>query len=94
MKYYKAKKNYIVRQFADETVLVPMGEQMDINNSLIILNETSVFLWELLSDKKTFEELVTALINEYEAEKEMVTRDVEKFIISLLELNALETVEE
>ena len=40
-------EDFILREIAGEAVLVPVGENTELSNSIISLNETSVFLWKL-----------------------------------------------
>ena len=43
----KLKDGFILRSVAGETVVVPTGDDLDLN-MMITLNETGKFLWEHL----------------------------------------------
>lgn len=93
MKKYKADEEFTARKFVDEVVLVPFGSQMRENNSMIILNETSAFLWNELKEEKSIEQLVSTLKEEYDAEDADVYTDVINIIDSLQKINAVKTIE-
>lgn len=93
MKKYKADEEFTARKFVDEVVLVPFGSQIRENNSMIILNETSAFLWNELKEEKSIEQLVSALKKEYDAEDADVYTDVINFIDFLQKINAVKTIE-
>ena len=46
-KRYCTNEDYILREIAGETILVPTGASADHFNGMLTLNETSRFLWEL-----------------------------------------------
>ncbi len=50
-----------------------------------ILNETACFMYSLLDGKKSKEDIVDKLINEYDIEKEIAIKDVENFLKDLSE---------
>ena len=94
MTYYKAKSEYIIREFLDDTILIPVGSQIIKNNSIIVLNETSLFMWKALSQPKTFDALAQEMMAEYEVEKDVLTPDIKAFIDYLSRFDALEITEE
>lgn len=77
--------SFVLRQIADEYIVVPIGSEADIQNCIIKLNETSAFLWGLLENEKTINELVDSLINEYEIDYDTAKRDVTLFCKNLTE---------
>ena len=76
----KIKKGFVLRQVGSENVVVPVGEMSKIFHGMINLNETGAFLWRFFSEEHTAEEAVQALCNEYEAEREQVEADVNRFV--------------
>ena len=78
----KIRNTYILRNVAGENLVVPIGDSVNFN-SVITLNSTGKFLWELLQDDVTEEILVNALCNEYGIETEIATRDVTAFLEKL-----------
>ena len=58
---------------------VPVGERVNDLHGMIALNETGAFIWKLLEDEKTEEELARALTEEYEVSYEEALEAVKEF---------------
>ncbi len=80
----KIKEGYIVRTVAGSNIVLPIGEQEVKFNGIMTINETGMFLWDLLVLGAEKETLVEAILNEYEVSKEIAERDVDLFIDKLL----------
>ncbi len=76
----KIKKGFVLRVVGGESVVVPVGELSKTFHGMINLNETGAFLWKFFCEEHTIEEAINALSAEYEVEREIVQKDVEKFI--------------
>lgn len=79
----KIKKGFVVRSIAGESVVVALGAASKNFNGIIKLNETGRFLWDILADGATIDELIEKMTAEYEVEPEMAKADIEKFVGSL-----------
>ncbi len=77
----KIKEGFILRQVAGDTVVLPSGD-MDIN-AMITLNETGTFLWQKLEQDTTVDELVAAVLAEYETDEATARAAVEGFVEKL-----------
>lgn len=86
----KIKEGFIKSNLGEECVVVPVGAQTVDFRGLISLNETGEFLWEKLSEERTEQELVDALMNEYDVDKETAEADVNAYIKTLSEKGFLE----
>lgn len=87
----RIKSGFIVREIMDEYIVVPVGQRVTDFNGLITLNESGVLLWNMLKDKECEpSELVDALLEEYEIDRETATTDVGKFITVLKHQELLE----
>ena len=76
----KIKKGFVLRVVGGEHVVVPVGEMSKTFHGMINLNETGAFLWRFFSEEHTVEEAIDALCNEYEADREQVAADVNRFV--------------
>lgn len=85
----KLKDGFIMRTVAGETVVLPTNGVTD-NDMMITLNGTGRFLWERLATGAEKEELVRALLAEYEVTEEKATEGVDAFVSRLRELDFLE----
>lgn len=86
----KIKKGFVLRVVGGESVVVPVGELSKTFHGMINLNETGAFLWKFFSEEHTLEDGVNALCAEYEVEREIAQKDVEKFIEVLSKNSFLE----
>ena len=76
----KIKKGFVLREVGGESVVVPVGEMSKTFHGMINLNETGAFLWRFFSEEHTVEEAIDALCSEYEADREQVEADVNRFV--------------
>ena len=80
----KIKEGFILRDVADKTFVVAVGELSKTFNGIITLNETGKFIWQLLAVGATEEEIIEKLLAECEdAQREVVQKDVKSFIEQL-----------
>ena len=68
----------------------PPQKRAEEFNGMIRLNPTGAFLWELLEKEAEKEELVAALLSEYEIDKETAETDVDRFLSILTDNGILE----
>ncbi len=86
----KIKEGFILKPVADSYIIVPVGNEFVDLNAMITVNETGAFLWELLSDGATKEELTEKMEAEYDAPKSVIEEDVDAFLETLEKNNMLE----
>ena len=86
----KIKQGFMLREVAGNFVVVAVGEASKKFNGVINLNESGAFLWKQLTKEVTKEQLLEALLNEYEVPEEIAKNDIEKFINKLKEADILE----
>ncbi len=58
---------------------VPVGERTRDVHGMIALNETGAFIWERLEKDCTEDEIVAALLDEYEVDRETAADAVSRF---------------
>ena len=80
----KIKDEFILREVAGETVVIPTGETLDLN-MMITLNETGTFLWKQLEQETTEDAVVAALLGEYDVDEEAARTHVAAFVAKLKE---------
>lgn len=85
----KRKENFILRNIGNEHILVPTGAEVVNLNGILVLNETAVYLWEQLSVEKSSEQLINALMDKYEIDKETALNDLNVFVKELTEKGIL-----
>ena len=84
------KKELIKRDVAGDTVLVPVGKTVYDSNGLFILNEVAAFLWDRLESAVSEEELLTAVLAEYEVSEDAARQDLQDFLAELRKMGILD----
>ena len=86
----KIKEYFLLRKVSDCYVVVPVGKATVDFNGMMNLNETGAFLWEKLENDTTKEELLKAMLDEYEVTEDIAKKDIDNFITKLKDGNLLE----
>ncbi len=86
----RIKKELIMREIAGDIILVPVGKTVLENNGLFLLNEVSGDIWKLIVEGKDREEIITAMIDMYDADPEQIRADTEEFLDLLIQKDILE----
>ena len=86
----KVKKDYVLRQVADTWVVLPLGGAAVDFSGMLTLNESGAMLWRVLEQGASREELVAALLDEYEVSRQQAMADVDAFLNKLLQAGCLE----
>ena len=87
----KIKNGFIVKELAGQYVVVALGQASKIFNGIIKLNDSAKFIWDKLAVGAEKEEVVNALLEEYEGvDRATAERDFDKFVNELKGANILE----
>lgn len=86
----KIKNDFVVKEISDSIVVIPVGSQVMDFNGMIKVNETGSFLFNLLKNNVTEEELVKSLISEYDVSENIAKQDVAKFLKKLEDAGVIE----
>lgn len=78
----KLKEGFVLREVAGQTVVLPAGGDLNLN-MMITLNDTGKFLWMLLVNETNEQELVSAILKEYDVDEQTAKSAVENFIATL-----------
>jgi hypothetical protein len=70
----------VTRKTGNEYVLVPITNNIADMNSVFTLNETGAFIWEQIDGKRSVEDIIIELVNEYDIDKQNAESDVFTFI--------------
>lgn len=83
------KKELIKREIAGECFLVPVGKSMYDSNGLFILTELGSFIWDLLPNADSEEDILKAVLAEYEVDEATAKADIQMFLNKLRKLEIL-----
>ncbi len=86
----KIKEGFVLRQVADNWVVLPVGQASVNFNGMISLNESGALLWRTLEQGGDRNALADALLNEYEVEREEALTDVDTFLTALTKAGCIE----
>lgn len=79
----KIKDGFELREIADNYVVIPVESRVVDFSSIIMLNEVSAFLWLQLLEDKSENDLLKAVLSEYDVDKETAAGDIKVFVREL-----------
>lgn len=85
----RVKNNYIFRTIANEYLLIPTGETALTVQGLIALSESGSLLYQKLQNDCTREELIAALMAEYDVAEPTAGEDIDEFLAQMRRLDML-----
>lgn len=86
----KIKEGFALRKVADEYIVMPTGKNIAKFDGAVVLNEVSAFIFEQMTNPISKEDLLIALLNEYEVEKETASRDIDALLLKFDEMGIIE----
>lgn len=87
---YKKNADFVYRDIAGETILVPIRKAIKQLQSIYSLNHTACAVWKAIDGKRRLKEIVDSIAGEYDTDQETIARDAAEFISRLKELGAIE----
>lgn len=85
----KTNPEFIARDIAGELVLVPIGTAAQNYGGLVTCNEVGAFIWKKLEVGMDMDELVSAILDEFEIDEQTARADAEEFVGKLKEISAI-----
>ena len=85
----KAKYMFEIMELDDGMVAVPVGNDSEQFHGVLKVNETAATILKLLENEITQEEIVEALLKEYEGSKDEITESVREYIELLTAENVI-----
>jgi hypothetical protein len=90
--HYERNPDYIFRKVVDEFILVPVHQDIADMDSIYTLNNVGAFIWEHLDQPGTQSGLLSALLEEYAADPQVLAADLERFLGEMTAIGALRKV--
>jgi len=90
---YQRTDEFVARNIAGETVLVPIHRQIGDLESIYTLNEVATFIWERLAETATPGALALALEDTFAGSPAEMRADLDEFLGHLLDLRAIRSVD-
>lgn len=91
---YIKEKDFVTREIACETVIVPVKGNVGDLNSIYTLNEIGTMIWQLIDGKKTVGQMIESVCSAYEVTPEEAEEDAVDFLKSLEEAGLIRTIKD
>ena len=85
----KIRKELIKREIAGEAFLVPLGKTVYESNGLFALTELGSFIWDLLPEAETMEDILERILDEYEVDEPTARKDLDEFLNKLYNMGII-----
>lgn len=80
---YQQKEDVILREIADETILVPICGEIANLERIFYLDNVSKFIWEQFDGEKTLADISKAVTAEFDIEIETAFNDLLEYVDQL-----------
>ena len=86
----KIKEGFILRDVMDEHIVMPTGDNIAKFEGAVVLNEVSAFIYKLLEHPMCREDLLAAIVSEYDVDEATAAEDLDALLNKLAEMGVLE----
>ncbi|NLB77706.1 MAG: PqqD family protein [Clostridiaceae bacterium] len=76
----KIKDGFLLREIAGSWVVVPLGQRVVEYNGLMVLSESGAMLWKKMETGAEMDDLVQAILSEYDIDEATARADVEEMV--------------
>ena len=90
---YRRNDNFVFRRIEDETILVPIKDNVGDMGSIYSLNEIGAFIWEHLDGDRRLNTIRELILDEYDVSANQAELDVNEFIVDLVDIDAVDLVD-
>ncbi len=88
-KHYKKNEDFVFRRIKDETILVPIKDNVGDMGSIYNLNEVGAFVWEHLDGKNRLLDIKNMISEDFEVSSQEAKEDLCEFVRQLREIDAI-----
>ena len=86
---YQKNQNFVFRQIDDETLLVPIKDNVGDLGSIYNLNQVAAFVWQHLDGKKTLNDIKDLMTDEFAVSDPDAQQDLTEFVGQLEKIDAI-----
>lgn len=83
------KKELLKRDIGGEYFLVPLGKTTYDANGLFALTEVGAFIWDILPQAENAEDILRAVLAEYDVDEATAKADIDAFLNKLQDMDIL-----
>ena len=85
----KIKEGFVLRNVVDEFIVMPTGDNIAKFEGAVVLNEVSAFIFKQLENPVSREDLLTAMLNEYDVDEATAAADLDALLEKFAEMGVL-----
>lgn len=89
-KEMKIRDGFVLRNIVDEYIVMPTGDNIVKFSGSVVLNEVSAFIFKQLENPVTQEDLLTAMLDEFDVDEETARQDLDELLREFRELKLIE----
>jgi methyltransferase-like protein len=86
---YKRNKDFVYRKIENETILVPIKDNVGDMGCIYNLNEVGAFVWEHLDGEKTMDDLKNMVTEKFDVSDREAEEDLYQFVGDLIDIEAI-----
>jgi len=86
---FQKNENFVFRQIDDETILVPIKDNLGDMGSIYNLNEVGAFVWKHLNGKASLADIRLMILETFEVSERVADADLSDFVNQLKEIDAI-----
>ena len=86
----KIKEGFVLRNVVDEFIVMPTGDNIARFEGAVVLNEVSAFIFKQLENPVSRDDLLTAMLNEYDVDEATAAADLDALLEKFAEMGVLE----
>lgn len=86
----KLKEGFILKNIVDEWIVMPTGSNIKNFEGAIVLNDVSAFIWQQLENPISREDILQAVLEEYDIDEQTAAADLDGFLEILEGLGILQ----
>ena len=86
---YKRNEDFVYRKIENETILVPIKDNVGDMGCIYNLNEVGAFVWEHLDGEKTMDDLKNMVTEEFDVSGSEAEKDLNDFVGDLIAIEAI-----
>ena len=86
----RTSKQFVLREIAGDTLLIPVGETSSVPQGMILLNAISLLIYQGIDAGKDLHAIVDDVLHRYDVEKEQALSDAKEAISQMESLGIIE----
>ncbi|MEE1126574.1 MAG: PqqD family protein [Acutalibacteraceae bacterium] len=86
----KLKSEFVVRNFSDKFFAVTVNDSADSSNVLITMNASGAFVFNLLQNEMSYDEVIDRLTDKYDVDQATAKADFDVFLMKVREAGMLD----